>query len=361
MISIHITFIPDRIPHMSDQPLTAQKGEIEFRKKLVLQQIDGVQVLSDEFDADSINKILFDRMGTTLKHMMGIKARNIAVSPYVEFGAERCQRSLVMENDVGASGAAVDISYDMLKSCSYYRKVFKKEKLPLRICCDINFLPFLSNSIPFMFCYQTVHHFPDPAMVTREVHRLLSPGGSFFFEEEPYKKVLHFGLYKRKIYAKETLQLSRFMKAVDFFLAKSVNNETDFGIIENDENPLSIWKKALAVFHHKDVTLTSIKGITADLFKPANRLRYLAAYLCGGGVAGLCRKGGTPVGQEKNIRDLLICPSCFLEKKEIPLMVGEKRLICGSCGKKYPIVDDILFLFPYQQFETLYPDIFKTV
>jgi len=35
--------------------------------------------------------------------------------------------------------------------------------------------------------------------------------------------------------------------------------------------------------------------------------------------------------------------------------------LCKSCQKIYPIVDSILFFFPYEQFEKLYPDIFKSI
>ena len=42
----------------------------------------------------------------------------------------------VMENDLGAAGAAVDISFDMLRSGAHYAKVFKRPNVPLRVCCD---------------------------------------------------------------------------------------------------------------------------------------------------------------------------------------------------------------------------------
>ncbi|MEN4006265.1 MAG: class I SAM-dependent methyltransferase [Methanobacteriaceae archaeon] len=141
-----------------------------------------------------MKKILSDRMKKTFEQMILLKESGAVLSPYIEIGAERCQRSLVMENDLKATGAAIDISYDMLKSCDYYKDVFNKSKVPLRICCDANNLPFITNSIPFVFCYETLHHFPDPTPILKEIHRVLSPGGHFFFDDEPYKKVLHIQL-----------------------------------------------------------------------------------------------------------------------------------------------------------------------
>jgi SAM-dependent methyltransferase len=146
-----------------------------------LQQIENKKIFKDEFDAAGIEKILKTRMEKTLDQMTLIQNKRIPLSPYIEVGAERCQRSLVMENDLGIkSGAAIDISFDMLKSCSHYQNVFNKPEPPIRICCDANKLPFSTGTIPFIFCYETLHHFPDPTPITREIFRVMLPGGFFF-------------------------------------------------------------------------------------------------------------------------------------------------------------------------------------
>jgi hypothetical protein len=115
---------------MAQQSVKTQKGEIEFRKKLFRQQIDGEHLFDDEYDAKGIEKILAERMKKTYEQMTLLKGRGVALSPYLEIGAERCQRSLVMENDLDASGVAVDISYDMLKSCDYYKGHSVKVEFP---------------------------------------------------------------------------------------------------------------------------------------------------------------------------------------------------------------------------------------
>lgn len=174
---------------MGTQSLKSKKGEIQFRKKVSEQQVDGKHIFRDELDSKNIEGVLLNRMKETYKHVSLLKRNGITVSPYLELGAERCQRSLVMENDLGASGAAVDISFYSLKSCDHYRSVFKKSKMPLRICCDAYNLPFMAGSIPFAFCYETLHHFPDPTPIVKEIHRVLSPGGHFFFDEEPFARI----------------------------------------------------------------------------------------------------------------------------------------------------------------------------
>jgi len=292
-----------------------------------------------------------------------LRKSGITLSPYVEFGAERCQRSLVMENDLDASGVATDISFHSLRSCNYYQKIFKKNKTPLRICCDSNSLPFMTNSVPFIFCYETLHHFPDPAPVIKEVHRVLSPGGYFFFDEEPLKKMLHINLYKRlkKGNLKKTLILSRIRWFMDFFFAKQSCNEIEHGVIENNDLSLSDWRNAVRFFKHKKVILQSVFRIElfrTELINPKNYLNYFLAYLLGANVTGLCRKSGVIVRRNVSISDVLMCPSCIKDKVESKLVNQNSSFYCNHCGKKFPIVDGVAFLFSYEKLSELYPDIF---
>lgn len=150
---------------MKYQSVKAQQGEIAFRKKLVQQHIEGQNIFHDEFNGAGIEKILAERMKKTLHQMTGLKERGLTISTYIEIGAERCQRALIMENDLGGTGAVLDISYEMLKSCDYYQPKFGKIRSLLRICCDIHRLPIMSNSIPFVFCYETLHRTVAPEYV----------------------------------------------------------------------------------------------------------------------------------------------------------------------------------------------------
>jgi len=66
---------------MKQQPVKAQKGEIEFRKKLFRQQVEGRCVFNNEFDAKGIEKILSDRMKKTFKQMTLLKESGVALFP----------------------------------------------------------------------------------------------------------------------------------------------------------------------------------------------------------------------------------------------------------------------------------------
>ncbi len=347
---------------MKKQLVKNQQGEIEFRKKLYQQQVKNQSFFSDEFDTKGIESILSERMTKTLDIMTNLKSRNFIQSPYIEIGAERCQRSLIMENDCNFNGAAVDISFDMLKSCEYYSKRFNKSKLPLRICCDVNNLPFLSNSISFAFCFETLHHFPEPFPVMKELSRVVRNGGTFLFEEEPFKQELHFNLYKSsKIYSLEYNRRSKLKKILDRFFAIANNNEIDHGIIENDKVSLNKWKKAISCFNEKDVTLSTAFNFKIDLFRPTSKFKYFLAFLLGGNISGICKKAGKADFSDKMIQDILICPNCCLHDKEILLHNDTSNLTCRICNRNYPIVEGVLFLLAYDKFEILYPEIFTSI
>ena len=295
-------------------------------------------------------------MTRTFEEVNQLRQQGIPIAPYVEIGAERGQRSLVMENDLGVTGAAVDLSFDTLKSCDYYSRVFNKSKVPLRICCDAEKLPFKSNSVPFVFCYETLHHFPDPAPIVREIHRILHPGGYFFFAEEPYKKVFHLNLYKtKKIYSKDYLQIGIIRKTLDFFFAQKSFNEVNYGVIENHDIPIKTWKRALEIFDEKRVTLQSLRVLKTNLFEQNQYVRFILAYLFGGGISGLCCKSGELLEQKSSIRDLLSCPTCV----DGSLKHNNQFLLCSQCGKSYPILDGVIFLLPYDKLQVLYPEVYQ--
>lgn len=347
---------------MKEQLIGNQKSEIEFRKKLHLQQVENKTVFDDEFDGSCIKNILKDRMEKTYQQMTLLNKRDFTLSPYIEIGAERCQRSLVMENDLGLNGgAAVDISFDMLKSCNHYQDVFNKIRSPIRVCCDANNLPFMTSSIPFVFCYETLHHFPEPTPILNQIYRVLLPGGCFFFDEEPYKQVLHLNLYKgKKLYSKEFLTRSKIKRVLDRFFCTTSCNEVEHGIIENNNISLKLWKHALTDFDEKEIKLTPTRFFTSNLFRPAAYLLYFAAYLLGGNISGICRKAGIVGQQNISIVNTFICPSCIELGFEVLLSRKNSWFICPKCSKMYPIIDQVLFLFSYEKFSKLYPSVFDS-
>lgn len=88
----------------------------------------------------------------------------------------------------------------------------------------------------------------------------------------------------------------------------------------------------------------------------------MLTYLWGGTISGLCQKcGSCGESGQKTITELLICPSCWEGKREVPIKKSGLVFVCSHCHKKYPIKNDIAFLLPYNKFEELYPDEFNDV
>lgn len=340
------------------QSIDNKLGEIKFRKKLVEQQTEGKNYFDDEFKSEEIERIIKERMDVTYKKIKSLSDNKIPITPYIEIGAERGQRSLVMENDLESIGAAVDLSFDMLKSCAYYSMKFNKGKVPLRVCTDAYNLPFKSKSIPFIFCFQTLHHFPDPTPIIYEIHRVLSEGGVFLFDEEPFKKVLHINLYKRRntIYSDKERKKSFIKKTLDYFFSEEVCNETDYGVIENDKIPLKLWKDGLNIFYEKNIQLSSASVIKTKLFSPSNYIAFFFAYLLGGHISGTGKKSGAYKGNLTDIYDFIICPCCKENGLEIILSKGNGCYTCSSCNRNYPEVEGVLILLKDELFEKLYPD-----
>jgi len=350
---------------MEHQQLGNQKGEIEFRRKLVRHQIEDGKVFDDYFDGSATKEILRDRMAETKSGMTRLAEAGVPLSPYLEIGAERGQRSLVMENDMNARGAAADISADMLRSCDYYKAIFNCANLPLRVCCDANNLPFQSNSIPFVFCYETLHHFPSPTPIVAEIYRVLRPEGYFWFDDEPYKRVLHWNLYDGgKGHNTEAVKRGTFRKAMDRLFARMACNEVEHGIIENLDIPTGEWKQALSLFTKRDVWLQPTQRINfkAKLFDSSSSLKYLIAYLLGGRITALCQKGPGLERPVASITEALICPSCRLSGKEISLrQENDASFVCSECHRHYPVVNGVAFVFEYGKLRELYPEVFQSL
>ncbi|MBA7631328.1 hypothetical protein ES703_38859 [subsurface metagenome] len=125
----------------------------------------------------------------------GLRKKGIKLSPFLEIGAERTQCSMVLKNYYNADGFAVDLSKDMLQFAGVILKPLGFKKMPIRVCCDAYNLPFRNNVFPFVFCYETLHHFPEPTPVILEIKRVMQKGGFFLLASEPIKRKLKMKLW----------------------------------------------------------------------------------------------------------------------------------------------------------------------
>jgi len=348
------------------QSIDHLKSEIRFREKLARQHVDGEVLIDNYIRKEDHDAMMWERVNTTIIAMKGLKEEGVTLSPFIEVGAERGQRSLVLANDFGAKGFAVDLSLEQLKTLDYWKEFFKKPELPMRVCCNIYSLPFQENSFRFAFCYQFLHHFPSLEPVFREIKRVIAPGQHFFFAEEPYKRY-SLNLYRRKINNKPG-KIRKILTYLESFIAHQYEVEEEHGIIENDEISLDQWLDALSIFTGKKVYLYSAASLFRSEMSRVSTLRIRLHRMLGGGINALVKKavgkGGIDNGEERDLYDLLACPECLSNKPEkgldrAPLKKHGDYLKCRVCEREYPIVDNVIMLLPYPEMKELYPQVLK--
>jgi len=341
------------------------KSEILFREKLARQHVDGEIVLDDYMTKGDHDAVMQERVNTTFATMKELQSSGIRLGPFIELGAERGQRSLVLANDFNVEGFAVDISFAQLKTLDYWMEFFNKPKPPLRVCCNAYHLPFQSRSLNFAFCYQFLHHFPDPAPVIKEIHRVLAPG-FFYFDEEPYKR-FSLKLYRRKVNNKPG-KLKKYLTFLESFIADQYEIEEEHGIIENHDIPLDQWIKFMEVFDEKRISFHSASLFTSEMGKVSS-LKIRLHKLLGGVISGLVEKKqaqskNKPGAAVKDLYELLGCPVCKIPggngcPDRAPLVRHSGCLRCESCKVEYPIVDNVMVLLPREEIRKLYPQFIK--
>ena len=349
------------------QALENLKGEIAFRAKLARQHTSGEMILPDYFSKDAHDEILAGRIATTRAAFLSLQNGGQDFSRFVELGAERGHRSLAIVNSFEADGIAMDLSFDQLQTVSHFSSLFKMPRIPLRVCCDANSLPLRSDAVPFLFCYQFLHHFPSLNDIIQEIHRVISPGGKFFFDEEPMGRVLQLHLYKQgKEYSRFNLRKGKLLRWLESFISETASDEVEHGIIENHSMKMPHWQQCLSIFGSTDVhvrTLRYLRSHVASRTRPANLLNHLL----GGVIYGTCRKQGlapvtpSPLPERSSPTAWLACPSCRVKSHAMdsydhpPLSRQADRLVCAENGCSYPVVEDILILIPEPLRKELYP------
>ncbi len=339
----------------SFQPLQAKKAEVRFRQKIAQQHIHDTVLIPQEYNKKEMDTILQEKTQRTIKDFRNLKNKHIPMSPFLEIGTGYGQASLVLRNIFHCNGYAGDIAIDPLTCMPTVAKDMKFQHMPRRIICDAEHLPFLDNSVPFIFCYQTLHHFPNPSQVMKEAERVLAPGGVFFFSEEPVAQKLNFSLWRRptKLRAWEKV-LKTFL--VLHFISRIGKSETDEGILEETFS-LQTWKEALDIFEEVTASIDPFPiGIQGNMIKRKGTWkkrtfkdvmnRYMI-YVLGGGIRGICVKKGTYHTLKS---PALACPDCV-----VALHKARNMLHCPSCKQTYVKNNHIWMLLPQEIKSKLYP------
>jgi len=341
------------------QTIANKKGEVEFRKKLAVQFEGKTRVYEGQPTGEEYLQIIRDRLKAYTTYFKDLESKKIPLGPYLEIGAGLGQAAMFLENKFNAHGFTSDISLETLKLGDKYLKLLDYKKMPIRICCDLYNLPFLSGSIPFVFTFQTLHHLPDPLPVLKEIKRVLTQGGYFYFNEEPIAQVFNLNLWRRDRNLKWFEKILKVF-VVLHFISRIGKSETEHDILE-EAFSLSVWEKALSIFPKARLTIkvfpfgptiTLEKTNKTGWIKPPFWKRILLQIL-GGGIEALCQQENSKkYTLPKNLYELLACPNCA-NKPQLKLN-NNQTLSCSTCLTEYKKTNGIFTLLSNYQKKELY-------
>lgn len=313
-------------PLLGSQNLAAKKAEAArpFHGKTILENRE-------------LAVMFRDRATVTLRDLALLKDQGVHFSPFLEIGAGSGQRSAALTHAYRAEGVATDISQDSLRDVPFVLSLLGYEQSPLLISCDGLRLPFMEDTFQFVFLYQTLHHFEDPAPLVKECYRVLGRGGHLFLNEEPMDSPL-----KRMLRGRRHLShpLTKVQKAarrlqLDRIFWDDSALELSLGMVEARFD-IGVWREALAPFEQVSVEISRRFKLRSDLYQPF--VPALLSALWGGNVWCLCRKtGGSPV--EQSILERLICVDCGADRI---LRSRENGLNCLQCGRVYLSRDGVV-------------------
>ena len=356
------------------QSIENKKGEVVFRKKLALQFEGKSSLYPGEPTETEYKSIIINRIRDYMGYFEYLKKQNIPLGPYLELGGGVGQGAMLLENKFGVSGFTCDISYETLRLGDKYIKHLDYKKMPIRICTDIYNLPFKSQSIPFIFTFQTLHHLPDPKPVFEEVKRVLTPGGYFYFNEEPIAQIFNLNLWRRDRNLKWFEKILKLF-VVLHFISRIGKSETEHNILEETFS-LNVWEGTLNIFPKVKVTIKVFPfGPTITLEKTNKTgwikppfLKLILLKVLGGGIEVLCQKEGMlkPASpslaesrrargeqvQHDKLYELLACPNCA-NKPQIKLN-NNQILSCSTCLTEYKKTNGIFTLLSNDQKKALY-------
>ena len=291
-----------------------------------------------------------ERADIILADLRMLEKVGVLFTPFLEIGAGSVQRSAALINNYPVDGVATDISQQSLRDAPYVLSMLDYDQAPMLISCDAHNIPFLPNSFQFVFAYQTLHHFENPIPVLVECYRVLGKGGHLFFNEEPMDSRFRRLLRAKRVLSHPPTRMQRLghYLGVEKIFWDDGKHERLLGMTEARFD-IDLWRKALRPFKLVDVEINRKLKMHSNLEKPTLNA-FLSGFI-GGNVKGLCMKteGDAVTG---NFRDRLMCIDCKLPQLS---RMADKQLVCGNCGRAYPITDEIVRMLPEQLEAELYP------
>ena len=288
------------------------------------------------------------------------------MTPFLEIGSNVGHTSYMLANEFGASGFALDISADSLRYGVALKDRWRLSRAPIRVAGDAVNLPFADGSLRFVMAFQMLSQFMNMESVFLEVKRVLAPGGTFLFAEEPLKRRLSLRLYRCPYYnTMKPWERKLYDWGLLGYLVRDVigaHQEESFGIRQNHTMGLSDWRRLIQK-HFVDAEYEMFvpeRGWGERVVKrTAMRLdpygsEWRAAHLLGGTLAAVCQKGGEAARvmfNESDFQAQLRCPDCHAG---LTRDSGD-TLHCASCNYQAANEGGVYNLLPSDDRAELYP------
>ena len=288
------------------------------------------------------------------------------MTPFLEIGSNVGHTSYMLANEFGASGFALDISADSLRYGVALKDRWRLSRAPIRVAGDAVNLPFADGSLRFVMAFQMLSQFMNMESVFLEVKRVLAPGGTFLFAEEPLKRLLSLRLYRCPYYnTMKPWERKLYDWGLLGYLVRDVigaRQEESFGIRQNHTMGLSDWRRLIGK-HFIDAEYEIFvpeRGWGERVVKRAAtrldpyRSEWRAAHLLGGTLAAVGRKGGEAprvAFDESGFQAQLRCPDCHAALIRDP---GD-TLHCTLCNYQAAHEGGVYNLLPSRDRAELYP------
>jgi ubiquinone/menaquinone biosynthesis C-methylase UbiE len=333
---------------MEAQSLAVKRAEVEFHNFASLGQPERAIAHYAEQNV---------RRGAVIRNHLNFIGE---MTPFLEIGSNVGHTSYMLANEFGASGFALDISADSLRYGVVLQDRWHLSRAPIRVAGDAVNLPFADGSLRFVMAFQMLSQFMNMESVFQEVKRVLAPGGTFLFAEEPLKRKLTLSLYRCPYYdTMKPWERRLYDWGLLGYLVRDVigaHQEESFGIRQNHSMGLKEWHELIhAHFESAEYEMfVPERGWGERIVKRAAMSQWRAARLLGGTLAAVCRKAGgsARVGfDESQFQLQLRCPDCHSTINRD----ASDTLQCSQCTYRAPNEGAVYNLLPTSERAELYP------
>lgn len=288
------------------------------------------------------------------------------MTPFLEIGANAGHTSYMLANQFASDGFALDLSADALRHGRALQEYWDVPRAPVRVAGDAVHLPFQDGSLAMVMACQMLSQFMDIEQVFLEVKRVLAPGGTFIFTEEPIRRRLSLRLYRCPYHSQmKPWEKFLFRQGLLGYLVKDVigaRQEDSFGIRQNHRMTLNGWD-SLITRHFVDRRYEIVPAdrgwgehVVHLAARRMDRLNsdWLPAKLLGGTLTAFCRKAGQlpeSLAPVSDVTRFLRCPDCSGRFEQNP----SGRLHCPACGYNAALEEGVYNLLASADRAELYP------